>query len=114
MLSSSFLDESISVLNDPDYDISLSSFHKTKDDIVKNMLCVPVFDLNGSTIAVIQAINKVEQGVAKKNRGLRRSTISKGVTNDNCSVFCDLYLFHVIINNYSLKSFLSAKRFHTH
>ena len=67
------------MLNDKDYDPSLGSFHKTKDDIVKTMVCVPVLDFNGNTIAVIQAINKVEEGVVKKRKGFRRrQSISKG------------------------------------
>jgi hypothetical protein len=68
-----------SVLNDPDYDPSLFSFHKTKDDIVKNMICVPVFDVEGRVIAVIQAINKLERGVPGRISNLmRRSTLSFG------------------------------------
>lgn len=68
-----------SVESDPDYDPSLYSFHKTEDNEVKNMLCVPVFDVDGKTIAVIQAINKVEYGAVKTSEGLsRRATLSAG------------------------------------
>ena len=31
---------------------------------IKNMICVPVFNSQGRVIAVIQAINKVRQGIA--------------------------------------------------
>ena len=51
----------------------------TKDDIVKNMICVPVFDVEGRVIAVIQAINKLERGVPGRISNLmRRSTLSFG------------------------------------
>lgn len=73
------------VINDPDYDPSLASFHKTKDDIVKNMLCVPVFDVEGKIIAVIQAINKVEQNATEEVK-----SHTKGFTSADAKVLQSL------------------------
>ncbi len=70
-----------SVNSDPDHDPTITSIHKIEDGNIRNMLCVPVFDVNGSVIAVIQAVNKVEEGAAKANKSLRRTTISKGEMN---------------------------------
>jgi hypothetical protein len=40
------------------------------------MLAVPVFDVHGNVIAVIQALNKVDAGGAKKIR--KRASINEG------------------------------------
>lgn len=53
------------------------------------MLCVPVFDVDGQTIAVIQAINKVEHGMANSGGLHRRSTISKGEMFHDLHIDCN-------------------------
>jgi len=78
------------VSSDPDYDPALTAIHRTEHDDVKSMLCVPVFDVNGSVIAVIQAINKVEQGSAKSSKMRRRFTMSKGFTVSDAKVLRSL------------------------
>lgn len=51
---------------------------------MKNMLCVPVFDVDGKVIAVIQAINKIERGSVKRDESLeRRVTLSRGKKSNN-------------------------------
>lgn len=65
-----------SILKDPAYHSS-SSFHQTNGNM-KNMLCVPVYDAHGNTIAVIQAINKVQESDTTAKRGLRRFSRRQG------------------------------------
>ncbi len=51
----------VNVRSHPDYDPEISiiqHLHKDKDKEVKQMICVPVRDMHGNTIAVIQATNK--------------------------------------------------------
>ena len=46
---------------DPDFDIDTDIGMGISHRSIRNMICVPVLDTNGSVIAIIQSINKVER-----------------------------------------------------
>lgn len=47
-------------------------------ETVEDMLCMPVFDVRGYTIGVIQAINKVERGSAIKEEDTQKLKRGEG------------------------------------
>ena len=62
--------------SDPDFCPNSNLNKQIPAENIRNMLAVPVFDVHGNVIAVIQAINKVDTGSAKQSR--RRRTMNEG------------------------------------
>ena len=58
----------ISVRSDPDFDPNSNLNKQIPGDKIRSMLAVPVFDVHGNVIAVIQALNKVDGRITKKFR----------------------------------------------
>ena len=63
--------------SDPDFYPDSNLNKQIPAEKIRNMLAVPVFDVHGNVIAVIQAINKIDAGSAKQTRG--RRTMSEGI-----------------------------------
>jgi tRNA-specific adenosine deaminase 1 len=89
------------VHQDPAYEPTLSVVQHLHSE-VKAMLLVPVYDVHGNVIAVLQATNKVRKGTAEVKLGflqrLKSNISGEDQTRNQADVFYDLlrrtYLFH--------------------
>lgn len=71
-----FKKNSKSVRSDPHFSPESNLNKQIPAEKIRSMLAVPVFDVHGNVIAVIQALNKVDAGGAKKIR--KRASINEG------------------------------------
>jgi len=53
---------------------------------IKSTICIPVFDVHGNVIAVIQALNKVCEGYIAKHQQQRVGSKRRGFTPDDVQV----------------------------
>jgi GAF domain-containing protein len=76
------------VSKEPDFSSEMAA-DITLDDTkskIRNMVCVPVLDPQGRTIAVIRAVNKVGKGRGDPDDALQRSYTSQTFTNDDVQI----------------------------
>ena len=63
------------VQEEPDYHPSEFHHQESDKEVARSMLCVPVLNAEGNTIAVLQAINKIGKGLGDSDNNFKRKKL---------------------------------------